>query len=87
MNEFFFRVAALSFEDAILKELEGAVTQSIGQGDILSTMNSRKSLLTANKSGELFFSYRRTDDMMFLENITKLSEWLSSLPLCGWLCL
>ncbi|XP_028828534.1 ras-related protein Rab-36 [Denticeps clupeoides] len=37
VKEFFFRVAALAFEDAILKELEGANPPSrIGEGSILS---------------------------------------------------
>ncbi|XP_076140212.1 ras-related protein Rab-36 [Alosa pseudoharengus] len=35
VNEFFFRVAAIAFEDAILRDLEGTATQSIGQGDII----------------------------------------------------
>ncbi|XP_063067365.1 ras-related protein Rab-36 [Engraulis encrasicolus] len=37
VREFFFRVAAIAFEDAILKDFEGAVTRSVGQGDILMT--------------------------------------------------
>lgn len=45
VKEFFFRVAALAFEDAILRDLEGAVTQSIGQGDILSKTISSTCLL------------------------------------------
>lgn len=37
VSEFFFRVAALAFEDAILKDLEtGNSTVQIGDGNILS---------------------------------------------------
>lgn len=37
VSEFFFRVAALAFEDAILKDMEtGNSTAQIGDGNILS---------------------------------------------------
>lgn len=70
MKEFFFRVAALAFEDAILRDLEGAVTQSIGQGDILSKMTSRTCLSAAYRSTEIFYPLTdcRGVDLTFLGN-------------------
>lgn len=36
MQGFFFRVAALAFENCILKDMENAIPASIGRGDIIS---------------------------------------------------
>lgn len=36
MQGFFFRVAALSFEKCIVKDMEKGVPASIGQGDSIS---------------------------------------------------